>query len=63
MKISLTPVLLLSTKNLQIIHNSKTRMETIKINNIFNKDGRCTDVKTQKVCKNGQEVNIGLLFP
>ena len=26
--------------------------------NIFNKNGRCRDVKTPKVCKQGREVNV-----
>ena len=29
------------------------------IKNIFNKNGRCRNVKTQKVCEQGREVNIG----
>ena len=34
-------------------------METRIIKNIFNKNGRCRDVKTQKVCEQGREVNVG----
>ena len=35
-------------------------METRIIKTIFNKNGRrCRDIKTQKVCKQGQEVNVG----
>ena len=35
-------------------------METRIIKNIFNKKGkRCKDVKTQKVCEQGWEVNVG----
>ena len=34
-------------------------METrILIKNIFNKNERCRDVKTQKACKQGWEANI-----
>ena len=29
------------------------------IKNIFNKNERCRDVKTQKVCEQGQEANVG----
>ena len=32
----------------------------IIIKNIFNKNGRCREVKTQKVCEQGWEVNLGL---
>ena len=34
-------------------------METRIIKNIFNKNERCRDVKTQKACKQGWEANIG----
>ena len=35
-------------------------METTIIKNIFNKnERRCRDVKTQKACEQGWEVNIG----
>ena len=38
----------------------KKTMETRIIKNIFNKnERRCRDVKTQKVCKQGWEANIG----
>ena len=38
----------------------KKAMETRIIKNIFNKNGRrCRDVKTQKVCEQGWEVNVG----
>ena len=43
-----------------IIHHSKKKNTENKNNkNIFNKNGRCRDVKTQKVCEQGREVNIG----
>ena len=29
------------------------------IKNIFNKNGRCRGIKTQKVCEQGREVNVG----
>ena len=60
---SLRPVFLLSKKIVTNIHHSKNTMETrITKKNIFNKNGRCMYVKTQKVCKQGQEVNVDLPF-
>ena len=45
----------------QIIHHSKkTTVETRIIKNIFNKnESGCREVKTQNVCEQGWEVNIG----
>ena len=37
----------------------KKTMETRIIKNIFNKNERCRDVKTQKACKQGWEANVG----
>ena len=53
---------LLSTKN--IIHKlsiiPKKNRRNKKNENIFNISGRrCRDVKTQNVCKQGREVNVG----
>ena len=41
-------------------HSEKKAMETRIIKNIFNKnERRCRDVKTQKLCEQGWEANIG----
>ena len=40
-------------------HSEKKTMETRIIKNIFNKNERCRDVKTQKACEQGCEANIG----
>ena len=38
----------------------KKTTETRIIKNIFNKNGRrCRDVKTQNICEQGREVNVG----
>ena len=43
-------------KNVHTIE--KKTMETKIIQNIFNKNGRCKDVKTQKVCEQVRKVNV-----
>ena len=41
-------------------HSEKKSMETRIMKSIFNKNRRgCRDVKIQKVCEQGQEVNVG----
>ena len=44
----------------QIIHYSEEKtMETRIIKKVFNKNEIYRDVKTQKVCEQSQEVNVG----
>ena len=45
----------------QIIYHSEKNNGNKNNKNIFNKnEGRCRDVKTQKACEQGWEVNVGL---
>ena len=53
-------VFLQSTNNIHKLFTIKKNNGNKNNKNIFNKNGRrCRDIKTQKVCEQGQEVNIG----
>ena len=45
-------------KNIHTIQRKKQWKQELK--SIFNKNERCRDVKTQKACEQGWQVNIGI---
>ena len=55
-----TSLVAIYIKYSQIIYHSEKNNGNKNNKNIFNKnEGRCRDVKTQKACEQGWEVNVG----
>ena len=55
-----TSLIAIYIKYSQIIYHSEKNNGNKNNKNIFNKnEGRCKDVKTQKACEQGWEVNVG----